>query len=325
MPRLPFQLARIWRRTLPEPQRDLPPFTVREVEERIPTIDELGNPRTVIRTRTLASFQGPTGVVEFEEARRHTLPGFGHVYPIADNQYIVFRDHMKLYAALQTEMSLALPVTTDVSSESEPQVEYQEMRSGSMTPLTPRDSPRSKTFAVVASLLFVTFVIWTLPPQREPSPSLSSFSSTASSSGIAMVRNGSTPAALPAPLLHEPQPMAPPAGASLVNDKNVAAHQSVARVAFAIRPWGEVYVNGKKQGPSPPVRELKLKPGRYTVEVRNGAYPPYRGTIDLRTKATAKVTHDFTKTETADAKESGANFAFLSRPRTPFLSQEWPP
>ena len=98
MPSLPFRLARTWLRTRPAPEEVVKPIGLREVEERIRTIDGQGNPRTVIRTRTLASFQGPTGIVEVEHARRHTLPGFGHVYPIAENEYVVFRDQMKLHA-----------------------------------------------------------------------------------------------------------------------------------------------------------------------------------------------------------------------------------
>jgi len=139
---LPFSLARKWLRTLPAPAESVLRIAVREVEERIPTIDELGNPRTVIRTSTLASFRGPTGVVEIEQARRHTLPGFGHVYPIAHNEYVVFRDHKKLRADPQMAMSLSLPVTTNVLPHSEQDVEYPEMLPGSRTALQAQDSVR---------------------------------------------------------------------------------------------------------------------------------------------------------------------------------------
>ena len=107
--------------------------------------------------------------------------------------------------------------------------------------------------------------------------------------------------------------MASPGGISFVNNKALAGHERLALVTFAIRPWGAVYVNGKKRGISPPIRELKLKPGRYTVEVRNDAHPPYRATIDVRTKAKAKVAHDFMNADTTAAKESSPSLASVSR------------
>ena len=323
---LPFSLARKWLRTLPAPAESVRRIAVREVEERIPTIDELGNPRTVIRTSTLASFRGPTGVVEIEQARRHTLPGFGHVYPIAHNEYVVFRDHMKLRADPQMAMSLSLPVTTNVLPHSEQDVEYPEMLPGSRTALQAQDSVRRQAFVFVVGLVLVsvTLAIWTPPPRYEPSPSFSAFTPTAPYIGIVAMPNESVVAAFPTTLLHEAQPMPSSKGVSSADNKALAAHDSLARVALAIRPWGVVYVNGSKQGTSPPVRELKLKPGRYTVEVRNDPYPPHRATIDLRTKATSRVAHDFMKAETAATKESGPSFASVSRSHTRFLSEEWP-
>jgi PEGA domain len=321
---LPFRLARKWLRTPPAREEIVPPIAVREVEERIPTIDELGNRRTVIRTRTLASFEGAAGVVEVEEARRYTLPGFGHVYPIANDEYVVFRNHMKLRADPQAAISSAVPATIDVLPQPEPHAAHPETLSSSMVAMQTHDGVRSKAFAAVASVVFVTLVIATLPPRNEPSSLLASFTAAAPSPGIDVTPNESAPAALPSMPLDESPPMASADAVSLVNDNVAAAPRSVARVAFAIRPWGEVYVNGKKQGPSPPIRELKLKPGRYTVEIRNGALPPYRGTIDLRTKAKTKVTHDFVKADPAAPKESGPSIAAVSRSQPRFSSDEWP-
>jgi hypothetical protein len=48
----------------------------------------------------------------------------------------------------------------------------------------------------------------------------------------------------------------------------------MARLALAITPWEEVYVDGRKKGVSPPLAEVKLAPGKHVVEIRNTAFQP---------------------------------------------------
>jgi class 3 adenylate cyclase len=59
-------------------------------------------------------------------------------------------------------------------------------------------------------------------------------------------------------------------------------------VKLAISPWGEVLVNGKSRGFAPPLAEIKLAPGTYAIEVRNGELPPFKQ--KLQVKATSKIT-----------------------------------
>jgi hypothetical protein len=72
------------------------PTRVRDVEERLPTIDEHGNRVTVIRIRTLETFLGRAGPTEIELHRRHTLPGHGHVSQRSDTEFTVFRSGVTL-------------------------------------------------------------------------------------------------------------------------------------------------------------------------------------------------------------------------------------
>ena len=65
------------------------------------------------------------------------------------------------------------------------------------------------------------------------------------------------------------------------------------RVLLAILPWGEVYVNGKLQGVSPPLRELELKPGRHVIEIRNTSFPAYSQVVDLQAAARVRIRHQF--------------------------------
>jgi preprotein translocase subunit YajC len=72
------------------------PTTVREAEDRIPTIDDHGNRHLVIRTRTLETVLGPIGAVEVERQRRLTLPGHGHVIAVSDTEFEIFHTRTRL-------------------------------------------------------------------------------------------------------------------------------------------------------------------------------------------------------------------------------------
>lgn len=65
------------------------------------------------------------------------------------------------------------------------------------------------------------------------------------------------------------------------------------RVRLDIRPWGEVWVNGVARGISPPVKEIRLIPGKYQVVLRNADLPPYRGTLEIKAGKPAVISHTF--------------------------------
>ena len=64
-------------------------------------------------------------------------------------------------------------------------------------------------------------------------------------------------------------------------------------VSLAIAPWGEVLVNGEPRGVSPPLTTLRLAPGSYAIEVRNGDAPPLRARIDVKAGETQTLRHRF--------------------------------
>lgn len=64
-------------------------------------------------------------------------------------------------------------------------------------------------------------------------------------------------------------------------------------VRVDIRPWGEIWINGVARGISPPVKELKLIPGKYQVVVRNADLPPFRMTLEVRPGKPAVISHTF--------------------------------
>lgn len=64
-------------------------------------------------------------------------------------------------------------------------------------------------------------------------------------------------------------------------------------VDLAVSPWGEVYVDGKKRGVSPPLNEVGLAPGRHEIEIRNATFPVYRQSVHVKPGERVKIRHKF--------------------------------
>ncbi|HTS23958.1 MAG TPA: serine/threonine-protein kinase [Casimicrobiaceae bacterium] len=93
-------------------------------------------------------------------------------------------------------------------------------------------------------------------------------------------------------------PAAPAVSSSTPVEQRRAPQTAVAskpfgRLALAISPWGEVYVDGKRKGISPPMTELKLAPGKHRIEIRNAKFPPHSETLNVRPGGYAKIRHKF--------------------------------
>lgn len=72
-----------------------------------------------------------------------------------------------------------------------------------------------------------------------------------------------------------------------------AASVAPAMVSFAIAPWGEVHVNGKMQGVSPPLKELQLAPGKHRIELRNTGAKPHVVNVDAKPGERIRIKHKF--------------------------------
>ena len=66
-----------------------------------------------------------------------------------------------------------------------------------------------------------------------------------------------------------------------------------ATLVFAITPWGEIFVNGKSRGVTPPMKSIKLDPGKHRIEVRNTTFPPHTENLDLKARDEISVRHKF--------------------------------
>jgi class 3 adenylate cyclase/outer membrane biosynthesis protein TonB len=66
-----------------------------------------------------------------------------------------------------------------------------------------------------------------------------------------------------------------------------------ATLVFSVQPWGEIFVDGKSRGVTPPMKSLKLPPGKYKLEVRNTTFPVHAESLDLKTRDEITVRHRF--------------------------------
>lgn len=82
----------------------------------------------------------------------------------------------------------------------------------------------------------------------------------------------------PAESAAPPAPPPPPAPATL---------------RLTIIPWGEVFVDGKSQGVSPPIRQVSVSPGKHLIVVQNTSLPPHTQQVDLKPGEQFTIRHRF--------------------------------
>lgn len=60
-----------------------------------------------------------------------------------------------------------------------------------------------------------------------------------------------------------------------------------------VLPWGEVYVDDRKFGVSPPLRDIALKPGPHRIEIRNPGFASYVQLVDVEAGEEIRIRHRF--------------------------------
>lgn len=95
---------------------------------------------------------------------------------------------------------------------------------------------------------------------------------------------------------------APPRAKEVVAPQRAKEPEFVATVPASSRdavinivalPWAEVYIDGTRQGVSPPLRSILIRPGKHRVELRNTSFPVYVETVELKSGAEISVRHRF--------------------------------
>jgi class 3 adenylate cyclase len=69
--------------------------------------------------------------------------------------------------------------------------------------------------------------------------------------------------------------------------------KKAARLELAVAPWGEVLVDGKSRGVSPPLRVLEVAPGPHTIEIRNTTFPAHVARVEVKPGEAVKIQHRF--------------------------------
>jgi class 3 adenylate cyclase len=66
-----------------------------------------------------------------------------------------------------------------------------------------------------------------------------------------------------------------------------------AKLELLISPWGEVVVDGKSRGISPPLKVVELSPGSHTVEIRNSTFPAHVQKVQVKPGEAVRIRHRF--------------------------------
>ncbi len=80
---------------------------------------------------------------------------------------------------------------------------------------------------------------------------------------------------------------------SVLGSLDVAAAASSGVVQIAVAPWGQVEVNGKAAGVTPPLTSLTLPVGTHQIVIRNADFPPHTATVVVDAQRGAIVKHRF--------------------------------
>ncbi|MBI4807769.1 MAG: PEGA domain-containing protein [Nitrosomonadales bacterium] len=64
-------------------------------------------------------------------------------------------------------------------------------------------------------------------------------------------------------------------------------------VSLVVQPWGEIYLDGRMQGVSPPLLELQVLAGKHEIKIRNTTFPAYTQVIKVKSGEKIKIKHTF--------------------------------
>jgi serine/threonine-protein kinase len=76
-------------------------------------------------------------------------------------------------------------------------------------------------------------------------------------------------------------------------DARLAASLPAGVLRIAISPWGEIEVDGKPAGTSPPITELSLPEGAHQIVIRNSDLPPYSTAVSVTAGQTSTLKYKF--------------------------------
>ncbi|HEX2829836.1 MAG TPA: hypothetical protein VHP37_26045 [Burkholderiales bacterium] len=101
------------------------------------------------------------------------------------------------------------------------------------------------------------------------------------------------PRIAPPPVARAPSRPAAETATAEEQTANVPAPAEPALLSLAIAPWGQIFVDGRPRGVSPPLQELELPAGRHRIEVRNSAAPTHVVNVNVKPGERLRIKHKF--------------------------------
>jgi len=160
-------------------------------------------------------------------------------------------------------------------------------------PAPPVQAPRTALAPKVEAAPAKPAAVESTPPAQPVEPKTEEPKATAREPKVSHSLKGQTAkAAVQTARATEPETAAPrPRDPETV--ATIAPVTRDAAVNIIALPWAEVFIDGTRQGVSPPLKVIPLKPGKHKVELRNGSFPPHVQTVELRPGSEINVTHRF--------------------------------
>ena len=213
----------------------------------------------------------------------------GHLVRTAARVQDNLRRRPQLSTALAVALILATSVAIRISLETrDTAVQSAELSVAAPEPTAPPAGATAAPAATAAPPATAAPAATAAPPASEaPAKAVPRTSPSKAPPRIAAPARKEPPPVVAAP---EPALVAP---APVVPEPAILPAPETAKVRFAISPWGEIFVNGRKAGVAPPLRDLQVEPGRHKIEVRNSDFPAYVQTINAKAGEQIRIRHKF--------------------------------
>ena len=88
-------------------------------------------------------------------------------------------------------------------------------------------------------------------------------------------------------------PVTPVPGGTAASAAPAPPTPRTGKIQFSIKPWGEIVVDGKTRGVSPPIKELSIPQGRHRIEIRNSTLPGYSSEVNIKAGSRVSIAHTF--------------------------------
>jgi class 3 adenylate cyclase len=123
------------------------------------------------------------------------------------------------------------------------------------------------------------------PSAPQPSAPQAAAPQAAAPTPAAPAAAAATPAPAAAPVARVDRPAA--------RTTKPASVAGTGTVHFAVAPWGEVLIDGKSRGVSPPLRTLEIPAGAHTIEIRNSTFPAHVAKVEVKAGGSIRIRHRF--------------------------------